>query len=132
VVSYGKWANNMENSDFMGTTTPPKKKKKRDNLKGRWRPHFARVVIMLTNPKPYSTRGCVALWPCHLHFKSILRLKKNYGNSNTSPCKNIIFKKSLNPKSCELCGLNSRVWLISVKKFKFKWIWTHMLVNDWN
>jgi hypothetical protein len=34
-VSYGKWANYMENSDFMGTTTPPKKKKKRDNLKGR-------------------------------------------------------------------------------------------------
>jgi hypothetical protein len=28
-------------------------------------------------------------------FKSILRQKKlNYGNSNISPCKNIIFKKS--------------------------------------
>jgi hypothetical protein len=27
-------------------------------------------------------------------FKSILRHKKNYGNSNISPCKNIIFKKS--------------------------------------
>jgi hypothetical protein len=26
--------------------------------------------------------------------KSILRQKKNYGNSNISPCKNIIFKKS--------------------------------------
>jgi hypothetical protein len=26
-------------------------------------------------------------------FKSILRQKKNYGNSNISPCKNIIFKK---------------------------------------
>jgi hypothetical protein len=24
-------------------------------------------------------------------FKSILRQKKNYGNSNISPCKNIIF-----------------------------------------
>jgi len=24
----------------------------------------------------------------------VLRQKKNYGNSNTSPCKNIIFKKS--------------------------------------
>jgi hypothetical protein len=26
-------------------------------------------------------------------LKSILRQKKNYGNSNISPCKNIIFKK---------------------------------------
>ncbi len=28
-------------------------------------------------------------------LKSILRQKKNYGNSNNSPCKNIIFKKIL-------------------------------------
>jgi uncharacterized membrane protein YhaH (DUF805 family) len=28
---------------------------------------------------------CVTLWPCHLHLKSILRQKKNYGNSNISP-----------------------------------------------
>jgi hypothetical protein len=28
-----------------------------------------------------------------LTFLSILRRKKNYGNSNISPCKNIIFKK---------------------------------------
>jgi hypothetical protein len=27
-------------------------------------------------------------------WKSVLRQKKNDGNSNTSPCKNIIFKKS--------------------------------------
>jgi len=27
-------------------------------------------------------------------LKSILRQKKDYGNSNFSPCKNIIFKKS--------------------------------------
>ncbi len=27
-------------------------------------------------------------------LQSILRQKKNYGNSKTSPCKNIIFKKS--------------------------------------
>jgi len=27
-------------------------------------------------------------------LKSILRKKKNYGNSNVSPCKNIIFQKS--------------------------------------
>jgi len=36
---------------------------------------------------------------CHIvalpftFFKSILRQKKNYRNSNISPCKNIIFKK---------------------------------------
>jgi hypothetical protein len=41
-----------------------------------------------------NTMGCVTLWPCHLHFKSIIRQKKNYGISNISPCKNIIFKKS--------------------------------------
>jgi hypothetical protein len=28
-------------------------------------------------------------------LKSILRQKKNYGNSNISACKNIIFKKTL-------------------------------------
>jgi hypothetical protein len=28
-------------------------------------------------------------------FKGILRQKRNYGNSNISPGKNIIFKKSL-------------------------------------
>jgi hypothetical protein len=31
---------------------------------------------------------------CHLHYISILRQKKNYGNSNISQCKNIIFKES--------------------------------------
>jgi hypothetical protein len=42
-----------------------------------------------------SNKGCVTLWPCHFRKKSILRQKKkNYGNSNISPCKNIIFKKS--------------------------------------
>jgi hypothetical protein len=31
-------------------------------------------------------------------FKSILRQKKDYGNPNISPCKNIIFKKSSKKK----------------------------------
>jgi len=38
-------------------------------------------------------------------LKSILRQKKNYGNSNISPCKNITFKKSSskrNPKSFKI------------------------------
>jgi hypothetical protein len=45
-----------------------------------------------SNPK---NKGCVTLtvaWPFTL--KRILRRKKNYGNSNFSPCQNIIFKKS--------------------------------------
>jgi hypothetical protein len=33
--------------------------------------------------------------PCHFTLKCILRQKKNYENSNISPCKNIIFKTSL-------------------------------------
>ncbi len=47
-------------------------------------------------PKKHSTRGVlVTVWPCHLHSKSILRQKKkNDGNSNISPCKNTIFKKT--------------------------------------
>ncbi len=40
------------------------------------------------------TRGCVTLWPLPFTSKSILRQKKNYGNSNISPFKKIIFKKS--------------------------------------
>jgi hypothetical protein len=28
-----------------------------------------------------QNKGCVTLWPCHLHFKGILRQKKNYENS---------------------------------------------------
>jgi len=31
-------------------------------------------------------------------LKSILRQRKNYGNSNISPCKNTIFKKSSKKK----------------------------------
>jgi hypothetical protein len=46
--------------------------------------------------------------PCHLHEKVILsrqkKKKKNYGNSNISPCKNIIFEKPLGnkPKSFKI------------------------------
>jgi len=57
--------------------------------------------LMVTNKKK-TNKGCVTLWPCHLHLKSILRQKKNYGNSIISPCQNndlqqILYKK--NPKS---------------------------------
>jgi len=43
----------------------------------------------LNNNKRYVT-----LWPCQFTFQSILRQKKNDRNSNISPCKNIICKKS--------------------------------------
>jgi hypothetical protein len=44
---------------------------------------------------PNTRKGGVSLtlWPCHLHEKSILRQKKKYGNSNISPCKNILIFK---------------------------------------
>ncbi len=43
----------------------------------------------------YVYNGCITLWPCHFHEKKgvFLRQKKNYGNSNISPCKCIILKK---------------------------------------
>jgi hypothetical protein len=45
-----------------------------------------------------KTKGCKVV--CHtvtlpFTFESILRQKKIYGNSNISPCNNIIFKKIL-------------------------------------
>jgi hypothetical protein len=45
-----------------------------------------------------KTRGVSHYGLCHLHLKNILRKMKNYGNSNISPCKNIILKKYLKRK----------------------------------
>ncbi len=42
----------------------------------------------------WGNKGCVTLWPLPFTLKSFLRQKKNYGNSNISSCKSIIFKKS--------------------------------------
>jgi len=65
-----------------------------------------------------SNKGCVTLWPCHLHFKSILRgQKKNYGNSNISPCKNIICKKSSKRNQSPSRYYNS----VTNLKFQHKW-----------
>jgi hypothetical protein len=50
--------------------------------------HLLYLLILQTynNLPTIITRGCVSpLWPFHLHFKSILRQKKNYENSNISP-----------------------------------------------
>jgi len=51
-------------------------------------------LLLTGSQSSLLNKGCVTLWPCHLHFKSILKKKKNYGNSNISPCENIIFRKS--------------------------------------
>jgi hypothetical protein len=52
--------------------------------------------VTIQNKKAYKQGVChmVAL---PLTLKSILIQKKNYGNSNISPCKNIILKKNQNP-----------------------------------
>jgi len=52
------------------------------------------VHIFQWKLKSLYNKGCVTLWPCHLCSKSILMQTKNYENSNTSSCENIIFKKS--------------------------------------
>jgi hypothetical protein len=44
-------------------------------------------------PPQKQNKGCVTPWPRPLTLKSVLRQKKNYENSNISPCKNILFKK---------------------------------------
>jgi hypothetical protein len=51
-----------------------------------------------------KTRGMSQCGPCPFTLKKYLRKKKNYGNSNISPCKNIISKKVLQkkPKSLKI------------------------------
>jgi hypothetical protein len=47
-------------------------------------------------PKKYKEKQELChIVPLPFTLKSILRQKKNYGNSNISPCKNIIFPKIL-------------------------------------
>jgi len=55
------------------------------------------IPKLLVQPKQKShclTRGVSHTMALPFTLKSILRQKKNYGNSNISPCKNIMFKKS--------------------------------------
>ncbi len=52
--------------------------------------------------------------PFTIFKKSILRQKMNYGNSNISPCKNIIFKKSSKRNQNP-----SRYYYNSLTKLKF-------------
>jgi hypothetical protein len=55
-----------------------------------------RIAKEKENKLPTQTREAyVTLWPCCLHFLSILKeKKKNYENSNISSCKNIISQKN--------------------------------------
>jgi hypothetical protein len=58
------------------------------------------ILVTQVWAKFHSNKGCVTLivaLPFTLK-RVILRQKKNYGNSNISPCKNIIFKKFLEKK----------------------------------
>ncbi len=67
--------------------------------------------------------GAGLLWPTLAHtvalpfpLTSILRQTKNYGNSNISPCKNIIIKKS-----CKRNQNPSRYYIsITTIKFQYK------------
>jgi hypothetical protein len=52
-----------------------------------------------------KTRGVSHCGLANYFKKSILRQRKNYGNSNNSPCKNMIFKKQIlqkKPKSFKI------------------------------
>ncbi len=49
------------------------------------------IFFLLKALESDCSSSCIAI----LHKKSILIRNKNYGNSNISPCKNIIFKKNL-------------------------------------
>jgi hypothetical protein len=50
--------------------------------------------LRLKTPALASTRGASHTVALPITFKSISRRKKNYGNSNISPYKNIIIQKS--------------------------------------
>jgi hypothetical protein len=63
---------------------------------------------------PKKTRGVSPSGIGHLHFKNVLRQKKNYGNSSISPCTNIIFKKSSQQNQ------NPSRYYNSVTKLKFQ------------
>jgi hypothetical protein len=53
------------------------------------------TILSLLNifPCPIPTRVCYTM-ALPFTLKNILRQKKSDGNSNISPCKNIVFKKS--------------------------------------
>ncbi len=56
--------------------------------------HVSSLFLAGNSQQQQEEEGvCHTLWPCAFTLKSILRQKKNYGNSNISTCKNIISTK---------------------------------------
>jgi type VI protein secretion system component Hcp len=55
--------------------------------------HKDKVVVSEVSNNKTNKRVCHTM-ALSFTFKSILWQMKNYGNSNISPCKNIIFEKS--------------------------------------
>jgi hypothetical protein len=51
-----------------------------------------KIVVFICHSR--ENKGVCHIVALQFTFKSILRQKQNYGNSNISLCKNIIFKKS--------------------------------------
>jgi hypothetical protein len=66
-------------------------------LKDLWMCVFLKVSVYIEDEWKQNlvNKGCVRLWfaICIKKYR-VRQKKKNYGNSNTSPCKNIIFKNS--------------------------------------
>ncbi len=58
---------------------------------GKLSPSFSFWPVLIP---PFLEQGVCHIVALAFTSKSILMQKKNYGNSNISPCKNIIFKKS--------------------------------------
>jgi len=57
-------------------------------------------IIRYQNLAHWKSRGGVSHYRlCHFTLKSILRQKKNYGNSNISPCKKYNLKKKSSKKN---------------------------------
>jgi hypothetical protein len=55
---------------------------------------FEKILLRNKNPfKTILTRGVSHYGPAVYIKKSFLKRKKNYGNSNISPCKNLMFQK---------------------------------------
>ncbi len=61
-------------------------------------------VFVKENPYEWSEQGVCHIVALSFRLKSIVRQKKDYGKSNISSCKNIIFKKifAKKPKSFKI------------------------------
>jgi hypothetical protein len=81
--------------------------------------HFPTLMVTKTFSINILSDPLIKQGVCHslvlpLTLKSILRQKKNYGNSNISLCKNIIFKKSFKRNQ------NPSKYYNSILNFKFQ------------